>query len=171
MGYYVNGTGHLVIRAANLDNAYEALMKLQDAPDNAKRGGLYSGGKHVARWFSWMPEDLRTLPDAKAVFEALGFETMTNESGDLVISCYDNKTGQEEVFFAAAAMFIEDGEYEWQGEDGESWLWEFSEGRMYVRHGRVEYGGREELSVGAWLAEQAAFTKSVEASFAERANG
>jgi hypothetical protein len=147
MGYYVEGNGYLVVKKENLAAAHEALMKLQDAPDSAKRGGAHSGGKQTASWYSWMPEDLRTLPDTQSVFETLGFEIEVLDNGDIVIGHYDNKIGQEEVFFAAAAPFIEDGEYEWIGEDGAFWTWEFNGGTMYRKEGHRSYG--EAVEVGA----------------------
>ncbi len=79
MGYYVNGNGELRIKKENLDKAYEALMALQDAPNKAKRGGSSGGDKAPRFWYSWMPEDLRTLPDTKAVFAELGFEVNDDE--------------------------------------------------------------------------------------------
>jgi hypothetical protein len=167
MGYYVNGNGHLVIKKENLAAAYEALMALNDAPDGVKRGGSYSGGKQHSSWFSWMPADLRELADTKAVFERLGFETM-DANGDLVITCYDNKIGQEEVFFAAAAPFIEDGEYEWTGEDGAFWEWTFVEGKMYQRDGTRSYGEAVEVSVPGLHRQEVEMNERIEASFAKK---
>ena len=167
MGYYVNGNGELRIKKENLGKAHEALMSLQDAPPKAKRGGSSGGDKAPRYWFSWMPEDLRTLVDTKAVFAELGFEVNENEDGDLLISCYDNKTGQEDVFFAAAAPFIEDGEYEWTGEDGIFWLWKFEDGRMFVRYGRREYSDAEEITLADLHAEQLAMVARIDAIFAK----
>jgi hypothetical protein len=168
MGYYVNGDGALRIKKENLVKAHEALMALQDAPDKAKSGGSYSANER-RHWFSWMPEDLRTLTDTKAVFAELGFEVREEvPTGDLIISNYDNKTGQEEVFFATAAPFIEDGEYEWVGEDGTFWLWKFEDGKMFVRHGRREYGEGSEVLVADLHAEQLASAARVDAMFAKK---
>lgn len=168
MGYYVSGNGELRIKQENLGKAYEALMALQDAPEKAKRGGSSGGDKAPRFWYSWMPEDLRTLTDTKAVFAELGFEVNDNEDGDLLISCYDNKTGQEDVFFAAAAPFIEDDEYEWTGEDGTFWLWKFEDGRMFIRYGKREYGEREEITLSDLHAEQVALVERIDAQFAKR---
>ena len=150
MGYYVSGNGQLRIKKENLDKAYEALVALNDAPDSAKHGGSFGGGEEI-RWFSWMPADLRTLPDAKAVFEALGFEVRDDENGDLLISCYDSKTGQEDIFAAAAAPFIEDNEYEWTGEDGSFWKWHFEDGKMSIYDGRRSYVRTASVSVDALI--------------------
>jgi hypothetical protein len=167
MGYYVNGNGELRIKAENLGKAYEALMALQDAPDKAKRGGSYSANERRF-WYSWMPEDLRTLTDTKAVFAELGFEVNDNENGDLLISCYDNKTGQEDVFFAAAAPFIEDGDYEWTGEDGEFWKWQFTDGKMFLLSGQRIYTHAAPVEVAAIQAEQLAMVERIDAMFAKK---
>jgi hypothetical protein len=167
MGYYVSGNGELRIKAENLDKAHDALMALQDAPNKAKRGGSYSASERRF-WYSWMPEDLRTLVDTKAVFAELGFEVNENEDGDLLISCYDNKTGQEDVFFAAAAPFIEDGDYEWTGEDGEFWKWQFTDGKMFLLSGQRIYTHAAPVEVADIHAEQVASAERVDAMFAKR---
>jgi hypothetical protein len=167
MGYYVNGNGELRIKAENLGKAYEALMALQDAPDKAKRGGSYSANER-RHWFAWMPEDLRTLPDTKSVFAELGFEVESDENGDLLIRCYDNKTGQEEVFFAAAAPFIEEGEYEWQGEDGEFWKWSFTDGKMFLLTGARSYNHAAIVEPLALLEQERAMTETIEAMIAKK---
>ena len=167
MGYYVSGNGELRIKKENLDKAHDALMALQDAPDKAKRGGSYSANERRF-WYSWMPEDLRTLTDTKAVFAELGFEVRDDENGDLLISCYDNKTGQEDVFFAAAAPFIEEGEYDWTGEDGEFWRWQFTDGKMFLLSGQRIYTHAAPVEVADLHAEQVASAERVDAMFAKR---
>jgi hypothetical protein len=169
MGYYVNGNGALRIKSENLGKSYEALMALQDAPPKAKRGGSSGGDKAPKYWYSWMPEDLRTLADTTAVFAELGFETRIEEpTGDLIISCYDNKSGQEDVFFAAAAPFIEDGDYEWTGEDGDFWAWEFEGGKMFVRYGRRTYGDAEEIVLADLHRQQVTMVERIEAQYAKK---
>ena len=168
MGYYVSGNGELRIKKENLGKAYEALMALQDAPPKAKRGGSSGGDKAPRFWYSWMPEDLRTLPDTKAVFAELGFEVNDDENGDLLISCYDNKTGQEDVFFAAAAPFIEEGDYEWTGEDGDFWKWEFRDGKMYLLSGQRIYTHAAPIEVADLHAQQVAMVEHYDAMFAKK---
>ena len=150
MGYYVSGEGELVIKQENLTAAYEAMMALQEKPAEGKRGG---GGAQA--WYSWMWEDLRTIPNAAEVFRALGCEVGESDEG-IVIARYDSKNGQEDVFIAAAAPFIEDGEYEWTGEDGEFWRWEFIGGKMYCREGKRMWSEAHEVLVDNLINEQAA---------------
>jgi len=168
MGYYVNGEGELRIKKENLGKAYDALMALQDAPNKAKRGGSRGGGQEPRFWYSWMPEDLRTLPDTKAVFAELGFEVNDDENGDLLISCYDNKTGQEDVFFAAAAPFIENGEYDWTGEDGDFWRWQFIGGKMSLLSGQRVYTNAVPIEVAKLHADQVAMVEHIDAMIANR---
>ena len=140
MGYYVSGSGDVRIAKEKLEDAYEALMKLNDVPDDKKNGGSFSGGGRTASWFSWMPQDLTTIPDARAVFDLLGFETQYEDDGGLLVMSYDNKTGQEGVFFAAAAPFITDeSEFYWTGEDGIQYKWEFRDGKMMWLDGQTVY--------------------------------
>ena len=169
MGYYVSGNGELRIKKENLDKAHDALMALQDAPPKAKRGGSSGGDKAPRFWYSWMPEDLRTLADTKAVFAELGFEVHEEvPTGDLIISCYDNKSGQEDVFFAAAAPFIEEGEYDWTGEDGEFWRWEFRDGKMFLLSGQRIYTHSAPVEVADIHAEQVALVERIDEQFAKR---
>lgn len=168
MGYYVVGEGTMRIRKENLDAAHAALMALQDAPSEAKRGGSYSaeGRRH---WFSWMPEDLTTLKTTQEFFEQVGFSCEVDEkTGDLIISDYDNKTGQEEVFVAAAAPFIEDGDYEWTGEDGDFWKWQFREGKMFLLSGRRIYDHAAPVGVESLLGNYKAQHDRVEAMFSKK---
>lgn len=144
MGYYVQGHGRIHIKAENLDACYKALVALNDYPN--KRGGTWSPGEgQVASWFSWMPQDLSTIPDTKSMFEELGFETLISSlddsNGDLVIFAYDNKTGQEEIFAEAAAPFVMPGsEFYWTGEDGFMYRWSFDGVAFYVAEGYTSYG-------------------------------
>jgi hypothetical protein len=157
MGYYVSGEGELVIKQENLTAAYEAMMELQEKPAEGKRGG---GGGKV--WYSW----LRTIPNAAEVFRALGFEVGESDDG-IVIGRYDSKNGQEDVFLSAAAPFIEDGEYEWTGEDGEFWRWEFIGGKMYCREGKRMYSEAHEVVVDDLINEQIAIVSRWKGVFAK----
>ena len=121
MGYYVKivkSTAY--IPAANLQRAYEKMCALNVTHHSVKRGGQYKGGEKVS-WFSWMDENYpETCKDAQAVLEQLGFSTEYNDAGDLLLTGYDNKTGQEDLFLKA----IEEegvGSIVWKGEDGNTW--------------------------------------------------
>lgn len=140
MGYYVNGHGSIRIKAENLDSCYKALVGLNDY--DGKRGGTWGKEGQIAAWFSWMPQDLSTIPDTKSMWEELGFSTEIDDSnGDLVIFAYDNKTGQEEIFAEAAAPFVVPGsEFYWTGEDGMMYRWSFDGVAFYVSEGYTSYG-------------------------------
>ena len=135
MGYFVKGSGAIVINKQHHEELYEELMALNYLPDTEKRGGAYSNGKRTAAWFSWMPADLRELPTVSAVFQRLGFDTNTDAEGNLHLLAYDNKQGQEELFMQTAAPFVKDGSvFQWWGEDGAVWFWEFRNGNLVIGH-------------------------------------
>jgi hypothetical protein len=142
MGYYVTLIDSTAaIPADRLDECYKALCALNDR-DNLKRGDAYQAGSRTERWFAWMDANYpETCEDAKAVFEALGFECEQDEPTDpLRILSYDDKTGQEELFLSAAAPFMEPGStMEWQGEEGERWLHKFDGTSMTTFNGTVVY--------------------------------
>jgi hypothetical protein len=126
MGYYIqtiNSTAR--IPQQNLQKAYEVMCALNQTHDHVKRGGSWSGGKQAAKWFSWMDADYPSkCADAAAILGMLGFETQYNDQGDLLITHYDNKTGQEDLFLKSIKN-LTTGSIVWQGEEGESWTTEF----------------------------------------------
>jgi hypothetical protein len=145
MGYYVSGSGNVRIKKDDLGKAYEAMMALQERTD-LMGGGSYSAEK-TTKFFSWMPENLRTIPNAKDVFLSLGFEVQDEDDGGILIFAYDSKIGDERWFFAAAAPFMS-GEFEWTGEDGEKWKWMFEDDKMIEWTGvNVHYKFDEEVKL------------------------
>jgi hypothetical protein len=138
MGYYVNTEDiNVIVPRDLLEDAYKAVLTLNDR-DDLKRGGSF--GAERKYWFSWMPEDLKTLPDLKAVFTQLGFEDCDyNEQGDLVLGHYNNKSGQEDIFLYVIAPFVQENSYAiWKGEDDAHWKHEFRDGKMFTYNGEVE---------------------------------
>lgn len=129
MGYYVNTTGNdFIIPKENFEAAYKAMCDINQY-DELKRGG--GGGE---KWFSWMrpnyPEVCKTIFD---ILDELGFDYWTDDTtGDITGVSYDNKMGNEDIFFCAIAPFVKEGSYiNWNGEDHEQWQWLFTKGRMY----------------------------------------
>ena len=127
MGYYIRlAKSTAIIPAANLDRAYQKMCALNVTHHDQKRGGSYADGKQTAKWFSWMDENYPDIcVDAQAVLETLGFHTEYNDRGDLLLTGYDSKMGQEDLFLKA----IENecvGEMQWVGEDGDIWMTEFA---------------------------------------------
>jgi hypothetical protein len=109
------------IPAANLKRAYDKMCALNTTHHGQKRGGSYSGGGKTESWFSWMDANYpETCADAQAVLEQLGFYTEFDQQGDLLITGYDSKMGQEDLFLKAIENEAS-GEIEWVGEDHERW--------------------------------------------------
>jgi hypothetical protein len=134
MGYYVSiEQSTFKIPAENLQSAYDAMCQLNfTVPNSQKRGGSWSSGgiskdnapeygPYKASWFSWMSWNYHeTCEDANQILKELGFETEYNENGDLLITGYDSKTGQEELFLKSISS-LATGYIVWQGEEGEVW--------------------------------------------------
>ncbi len=126
MGYYVQIiSADCRILAEHLDAAFEAMKALNHQPGIVKNGGSWVGGKQTYSCFSWMDADYdEKCKDAAEILSELGFTTDAADNGDLAILYYDNKTGQEDLFLAAIAPFLNEGAYiEWQGEEGSRWRW------------------------------------------------
>ena len=85
---------------------------------------------HPAKWFSWMPANYPAVcKDFLSILKELGFEYDLDDSGNLGLVHYDNKTGAEGHFFEAIAPFVQDGSFiEWRGEDGGEYRWLFTNG-------------------------------------------
>jgi hypothetical protein len=142
MGYYVNIENvEWLLPVVHEDAALQVLKDLNDpSNDHLKRGGSYSGGKQTAKWFSWMPKDYdKTVTTVYEVLDMLGFETEVLPEGTR-IRAYDSKTGQEDLFLAAIAEFIEPGSFiEWRGEDGAFWRNDFDGKTMRTLEGSISY--------------------------------
>lgn len=139
MGYYVTlNNSTAVIRKENQDEAYKILCDL-NKEDDLKRGGSWSGGKYTEKWFSWMdsnyPEKCKDVVD---IIQELGFNGNVDDEGDFYIYGYDNKTGQEQLFFERIAHLVE-GEMEWTGEDGYHFKWVFEDGELNELSGKIIY--------------------------------
>jgi hypothetical protein len=79
-------------------------------------------------YFAWMPEDYpEQFHTVREILEALSFECEEQE-GCLVITAYNSKHGDEEIFLNALAPFLM-GHMEWSGEENEQWKWEFTLGQ------------------------------------------
>jgi hypothetical protein len=100
------------------------------------KGGGSSAGE---RWFSWMPADYpEKYKSAQEILEGLGFECGVGSTGDLCIWSYDSKIGDEEIFIESICNLME-GMIEWEGEEGERYMWELGGESIHERYGRVVY--------------------------------
>lgn len=156
MGYYVTvRESNVVIPAEKLDEAYKALVALND--DNTiktggngnrfKDGWLEANptGANENVWFAWMqwnyPEIYKTAAD---ILEAVGFELWPQEDGSLAIGLYDNKAGCESTFLAALAPFAVSSDDRlpqviWQGEAGEIWRQVFVNGECKLQDAHIAF--------------------------------
>lgn len=122
MGYFVAITdSDAFIPAEKLETAYQKMCALNTTHDDQKRGGRWNGGECIQKWFSWMDANYpETCKDAKDIFEQMGVSTEYDAGGNLKITGYDNKTGQEQLFLDAIKDDLV-GSISWQGENGEKW--------------------------------------------------
>ena len=134
MGYYVRGDSYNFMLEAGQEEAIRAAIRELNTHDELKNGGQSKAGVTVEKWFSWMNDfdydkDFTTVE----LLERIGFDDVdTDEEGNITRLFYDGKTGQEELFLATLAPFIEDGSIiEWKGEEDERWRWVFEGGEMY----------------------------------------
>ena len=161
MGYYVNGRGEISIKKERMEELYKAFVAMNDFSDEVKNGGSWSSGEKESSNFSWMPSDLSTLGNAITIINHLGFET-SEDSTHFVIISYEGKIGQEDIFFAVAAPFVDDGGwFEWEGEDHSFWSWSFDGGRLLQADGIREYGEPFEVTVNDLIDESARQRKRV----------
>ena len=152
MGYYVSGYSNNFRLKAGQDKAIMDKMRELNKRDDLKQGGSYSGGKQTGYWFSWMNDADFDGNDIGTFLEAVGFEVEQDEDGDIIRLQYDSKTGQEDLFFAVMAPFIEDGStIEWKGEDDALWLWKFEGGKMFIMTPVIDWNGghKEEFTIPA----------------------
>lgn len=134
MGYYVEILeSTFTIPVDKLDEAYSRMCQLNfTVPNSKKSGGSWSSGDlskdkapeygpYEAAWFSWMPWNYHEqYTSAEEILDALGFDIDYNDNGDLEITGYDSKTGQEELFLESICD-ISKGYIVWKGEDGSIW--------------------------------------------------
>ncbi len=137
MGYYITlEESDFVV--PETPEVYNVLCALNHDPSLPKNGGSWSGGKQTDSWFSWMPANYdETTNTAGEVFELLGFEITYNEDRTAFsLDYYDRKVGQENLFVAAVAPFVEEKSFlSWRGEEGERWREEVRDGSIYTMNG------------------------------------
>lgn len=133
MGYYVNLVeSTVVLSKSNLDEMFRCFHRLEVNYDHMKRGCGYNNGQVYEKWFSWMNDWTKECEDAVDVVNRLGF-VLYEYDDHWKVSDYDNKMGQEDLFFRSIAHLVNDGSYMcWEGEDEEKWGWVFEDGKMFI---------------------------------------
>lgn len=140
MGYYVRIKSSSVEIPRFVQDQVITIWRNINKPEfnHLKRGGSYSNGRQNEWWYSWMDTDYhKNVNDCTDVLEMLGFDYSITDTGAVSVDYYDNKTGQEDLFFVAIAHLIT-GKIEWVGEDGECFAWEFKDGKMLYANKAVD---------------------------------
>jgi len=153
MGYYIRTeASHFFIKKEHFQSCYKAMCKLNDY-DSLKRGGGWGGevskedprpaglNYHPARWFSWLDANYpETISTCDQLLMELGFNTEYDSDGNLIGVSYDDKKGQEDIFFAAIAPWVQDDSWiEWRGEGGDMFRWMFSGGQMKFQGPHIKW--------------------------------
>jgi len=149
MGYFTKLTdSNFVI--PETPEVLAAIHEMDTKFDALKRGGSFGPEGKTEKWFSWMPQ-LSTFTTVREVFEALGFDCyddMRGTDGAFYLQGYDSKTGQEDLFLAVVAPFVEDGSYtEWRGEDGAMYRFTVVNGRLTTQSAVVKWTDPEPLTI------------------------
>ena len=135
MGYYVDIlNSDLVIPEKNQAEILKRWKNLNNPKNNhLKQGGSWSGGKQAQAWFSWMPADYdKTAQNIETILELMGFAYEKQDNGNIKVTGYDSKTGQEKLFFDTIEDLIPAGKtVEWHGEDGTLFNWFFDGKKLH----------------------------------------
>lgn len=115
------------------ENFEKALKNLKDVfvPENMTCYDYINGKKYPH--FSWVNTEIvlesTTLGEA---LEKIRYTPTYNENGDICnVEFTGEKYGDEEIFFNALAPYIEAGSYLcFEGEDGDTWRWDFNNGKV-----------------------------------------
>lgn len=127
MGYCIEQTdSNFIIKKENFRDVLNNL-KAVFTPDKMTCID-YIRGEELPH-FSWVHTD--TILDAETLEEALEgirYYSIFNDNGDIInVEFIGEKYGDEEIFFAALAPFVEKDSYiSFEGEDGRKWTWFFN---------------------------------------------
>ena len=136
MGYYVTTTEvDFVIEKDKCDAALAEMKRINGSEFDHRK----HGGSSQEKWYSWMPASFDEISSIAHFFEMIGFEGNGEDSeGNFALGFYDNKTGDEDVFFEYLAPFVRSGSYvEWRGEEGEQWRWLFEDGKVTSQEAKI----------------------------------
>lgn len=134
MGYNIRiQKSTAIIIAKNKAEVLQRWKNLNKPENNhLKNGGSWGGGNKQNYWYSWMDENYdQTCNTCEDILEMMGFDYEVNEIGDISITYYDSKTGQEDLFFNEVADLVE-GKILFIGEDDAAYKWVFQDGKMEV---------------------------------------
>ena len=147
MGYFVTITSADFL-IPDTPEVLSAIHEMDTKFDAIKCGGSYGPESKTEKCFSRMPKNLSDFTTVRDVFKALGFDVSDADNGGFYLQGYNNKTGQENLFLAVVAPFVEDGSYtEWLGEDGERYRFVVVNGRLHTQSAFVTWGTPERIYI------------------------
>lgn len=146
MGYFIEiMESDAYVPANQIEAACRGLESMMQPDEVAKngQGGSWGDGERKQVWYSWVDTqqciDLLAKNDLQGFIEHWGFETYLNQkTGDLEITGYDRKAGDQDYMLHNLAPFIADGtSMKWRGEEGEMWAFVFENGKMLEKSAKV----------------------------------
>lgn len=119
-------------------------ISLRDSSFEIKKSKMSGTAKAIralanGRKYSWVEPGFSKLRSIEELFYAWGFDCERTRDG--VIDCIGwegEKSGDEEVLFAAIAPFVTKGSFlEWHGEDGKMWRFVFDGKTMKIVEAKI----------------------------------
>tara|TARA_R100000664_G_C2741161_1_gene129613 strand:- start:737 stop:1132 length:396 start_codon:yes stop_codon:yes gene_type:complete len=95
-----------------------------------------------SRW-SWVSSnEVLSAETLEEALKAWRWEAVADKQGNInYLHFMGEKYGEDPLLLKAIAPFVEDGSFiEMQGEDGERWLWRFSDGELETLEAQISYG-------------------------------
>lgn len=129
MGYEVQITKSTATVPEAVKDEVLQIWKDLNKPENdhLKRGGSWRNGVKNTSWYSWLDSKYdEKVESVEEMLSELGFETSTDELGNVAILEFEGKRGQEQLFFKNVSYLLK-GHIEWVGEDGLTWVWVLGE--------------------------------------------
>jgi len=149
MGYCIDiHDQEFLLKKENKEGALAAIKELD--PDKLGRGGRWEKGEQVERWFAWVDTDqyknANTLEEALIAWGWSSYVDDGVDDGDIDNLEFKNeKSGQDELLFAAIAPFVEEGSHiTMMGEDMDVWRWFFYDKRCFTQGATMTFVFDEE---------------------------
>lgn len=133
-GYYVKLiNSYAILYKENHSEILERWHEMNNKKyDNIKSGSVSDRTGILSKHYSWMPTDYDKITHtAQEVLKHLSFEFSENEKGDIIIEGFDNRSGQENLFFKKIGDLVPAGSLmQWSVSGGGEYAWVFDGAKM-----------------------------------------
>lgn len=136
-------SSNVIIKEENQEAALEAIKSVnadhtnkivgspgeETRPENSK--SVSDDANYWFKWLEWNYDEL--IHNLEEFFDKLDFGTEKKANGDIEVTDYANKTGDEEFFFRVLAPFINPGSYiKWETDYKSKYRWDFDGKNLIV---------------------------------------